>query len=112
MTQRTFKAFTPVNSTVPSFNISVTNASSANALESTGVRQWAGPGGRSVRISAKESFDYYVQFGTSSVVASTLSMLFLGGTVEIPSPIQPSYTHIAMYSSTDITVNVTLGYGG
>ena len=106
------KAFEAINSTAPAFNVSVTNTSTANALESTGSREWDGPGSRTIRLASGTAADYYVQFGNSSVVASTLSMLFLGGTVEIPSPIKPGNTHIAMYSSTDITVNVTLGYGG
>ena len=112
MTIRYQKAFEAVNSTAPAFNVSVTNTSTANALESSGAREWDGPGSRTIRLVSGQATDYYVQFGTSSVVASTLSMLFLGGTVEIPSPIRPGFTHIAMYSSTDMTVNVTIGYGG
>jgi hypothetical protein len=114
MTQRHLLPFQPVDSSGPSFEVSVTNASTYNALESTALnRYWkSGPGSRSVRLGCKETGDYYVSFGTSdAVAASTDSMVMLGGTVEIFTSIKPADTHIAFYSSTDVTVNLTLGYG-
>jgi len=90
------------------------NASTYNALSSTALnRYWkSGPGSRAVRLGCKETGDYYVSFGTSdAVAASTDSFVMLGGTVEIFTPIHPGITHIALFSSTSVTVNVTLGYG-
>jgi len=103
--------FRPINSTAPSFRVSVTNASTLNALESTSLREWPNPANRTVRVSSIEAGDYSLKFGTSdAVAASTDSMMVLGGTVEV-FEVLPSHTHIAMHSSTDVTVNVTLGKG-
>lgn len=115
MTNRFQLPFRPVESTAPSFEVALTSANStANALESTAIfRYWRhGPGSRAIRLATKTADDYYVSFGsTLAVAASTDSMLLLGGTVEIFDPIRPGITHIALQSSTDVTVNVTIGHG-
>jgi hypothetical protein len=106
--------FRTIDSTAPSFVATSSTASAAFALEATGVREWfGGPGSRAVRLASITADDYHVGFGTSDlVIASTTTPAILGGTVEIFSPIKPGYTHIAVISSsTDIDVNVTLGYG-
>ena len=106
--------FQPLASTAPAFNITLTTlGTSANVLQSTSIREWAGPSGRSVRLSETSGVDYRVQFGSSLVVAaSTISMLILGGVVEVFS-LQPDQTYIAIMTvSTQVSdVNVTLGYG-
>jgi len=113
MTDRTTKPFEAVMSTAPSFQVSITSASTTNALESTSVREWDGAGGRSIRVSSLTgSGDFHFVLGDSAVTCSSNTTIqMLGGTVEVWSQIKPSHTHIAMYSSTDVTANVTLGYG-
>ena len=113
MTDRNAKPFEAVNSTAPAFQVSITSASTTNALESTGVREWDGGGGRSFRISSLAgSGDFHFVLGTSDVTCSSNTTLqMIGGTVEVWSQVKPSNTHIAMYSSTDVTANITLGYG-
>ena len=102
----------PSTSPSPSFNIAFPGASTANALESTGLRQWNGPTGRAVRLAETGGVDVYINFGTSDVVAaSTNSMMMLGNTVEVFSRVRPGMTHIAVFSSTSGSLNVTLGYG-
>lgn len=113
MTLRYDLPFYPVPSTAPSFLATLSTVSSAQAMESTSVRDWQGPTGRSVRLSETSGVDYNVQIGTSDVVVtSTASMLILGGVVEV-FRVNPGQTHIAlMTQSTQISnVNITLGYG-
>ncbi len=110
------QTFQPIRgSTAPSFNSTTNTASSANALQSTGLREWdMGPSGRSVRFAESSGVDYFVNFGDSGIVAaSSDSMKVLGGAVEI-FRIQPGQTHVAIRSvdgSTAAGVNITLGYG-
>ena len=113
MTQRFRLPFQPIDSTAPSFEVSLTlGNSTANAMESTSAREWIGPTSRAIRVSSKTADDYYLQFGSTLAVASTsVSMLVLGSKVEIFNPIRPGLTNIALQSSTDVTINVTLGYG-
>ena len=112
MSQRHLLPFNQIVSTAPSFEATLDNTSSALALESTSLREWRGPTGRAVRLATRTADDYSVNFGDSDIVAaSSDSILVLGGTVELFHPVKPSYTHIAIVSSTDVTVNVTLGYG-
>ncbi|HDZ73728.1 MAG TPA: hypothetical protein ENH55_13365 [Aurantimonas coralicida] len=105
--------FHPIASTAPSFEATFDNTSTSLALQSTSLREWAGPTNRSVRLATRTADDYLVAFGTSDITlgGSSDAMLVLGGTVEVFHPILPSHTHIAMQSSTDVTANVTLGYG-
>lgn len=109
--------FTPVGTTAPGFTMTIGDTSSAVALESTSVREWDHPGGRTVRISSQApgSTDFYVRFANSSTQTVTASngMLILGGTVEVMSLPRPSLTHIVAISTATGTmdVNVTLGYG-
>lgn len=107
--------FQPIrNSTAPSFNSTGgDNASTLNAFESSGLREWdKGPDGRAVRFAESSGVDYFVNFGTSDIVAaSSDSMFVLGGTVEL-FRIQPGQTHMALISfSTVAEVNITIGYG-
>lgn len=110
--------FQPIrNSTAPSFEVTSSGftGTTAQALESTAIgRTWEGPSGRAVRFAESSAVDYFVNFGSSLIVAaSSDSMKVLGGTVE-SFFIQPGQTHVAIRSistSTDALVNVTLGYG-
>jgi len=115
MTQRFLYPFTPVVSTAPAFQVSGTLASTANALEGAN-RKWQGASGRTIRFAESSGIDYYVKFGSSTVVAAaTDSMLLLGGTVQDLKQPKPSDTYVAIKSistSTAAVVNVTLGYGG
>lgn len=115
MTQRFNYPFTAVVSTAPSFQISGTLISTAQALESTAVnRVWSGPGSRSVRFVESSGIDYYIKFGSSTVVAaSSDSMEILGGTETALTP-PPDATYVAIRSistSSAAVVNVTIGYG-
>jgi len=105
-------AFHAIESTAPSFEISIDDASSAVALESTGLREWGSPLGRVVRFATRTADDYLVKFGDSNAVAvSSDTMLMLGGTVEVINLTRPTVTHIALVSSTDVVINVTLEFG-
>lgn len=112
MASRAQLPFNPIISTSASFNLAVSNVSSANALESTALnRIWQGPSGRAIRIAETGGIDVYIAFGTTLVVAaSTDCMMLLGNTVEIFTT-KPGNTCIAAFSSTTTTLNLTLGYG-
>ena len=105
--------FHPIDSSDTSFEVVLTEANSTtNFLESTGVREWSGPGSRVVRFATRTADDYVVKFGSSlATAASSNSMLMLGGTVEVITLSRPSINSIALQSSTDITVNLSIGYG-
>ena len=105
--------FQHVQSTAPAFESTFDNTSAVFALEATGVREWTkGPGGRSVRLAGQAGDDFYIAFGDSGAEASSSAgVLVLGGTVEIFHPIRPTNTHLAMYSSTTLNVNICCGYG-
>jgi hypothetical protein len=99
------------NSTAPAFQSTASDTAVLLALESTSLREWQFATSRAVRLAEKTGADYYVKFGTSDVVAaSTNSMLILGGTVEAHR-VDTGQTHISLYSSTDVTVNICLGTG-
>lgn len=100
------------NTTAPSFRAVSDNNALSFALEST-LRVFQGPAGRSVRITNSDaSANYYILFGSSTVVAtSTNGILMLGG-VPFITGIAPSQTYISIVSSTSVAVNITLGYGG
>ena len=112
MPWRAYNPFTPIPSTEPSFNAGSTAVlgSTANALESTGVREWGVRATRTIRVASGDSADYYIALGDSNIVAtSSGSIQVLGGTVETFN-LKPSNTHIAVLS-TGGAVNVTLGSG-
>lgn len=112
MANRFLQAFTPISSTLPSFDVFIDSTSVATALESTSIREWAGPTGRSIRISTITADDFRMQLGSTLAAASTAgSMLMLGGTVEVIRQLRVQDTNIAFHSSTDVNINVTLGYG-
>ena len=104
--------FHPIESTAPSFEVTFDNTSTTVFLESTGLREWGSPLGRVVRFATRTADDYLVSFGSSlAVAASSDSMLLLGGTVEVINLTRPSVNSIALQSSTDVVLNVTLGFG-
>ena len=105
--------FQHIQSTAPGFESTFDDTSVVFALESTSLREWTkGPGGRSVRLASQQSDDFYIAFGDSNAEASSSAgVLVLGGTVEIFHPIRPTNTHLAMFSSTTLNVNVVIGYG-
>jgi hypothetical protein len=99
--------FRPITSTAPSFN---STQADGVALQSTG-REWQYPSNRAIRVSSKAADDFFLCFGSSTVVANTSAcMLVLGGVSEVFS-LQPSQTHVAIASSTDVVCNFTLGHG-
>ena len=89
MANRFLQAFTPINSTLPSFDVFIDSTSVATALESTGVRDWAGPTGRSIRISTITADDFRMQLG------STLAAAEANGLMSIGTEINPEYFNIA-----------------
>lgn len=103
-----------LNSSEAAFNSSAFASTAARyTLESTGVRDWSGPGGRSVRmVSLGSTNPFYYKFGGSAVtVGSSDGTLVIGGE-SVVVPVQPSWSHVAMVSSTTVlAVNVTIGYG-
>ena len=104
--------FQPIkNSTAPSFSASGATAAALFAIETSALREWQFPTSRALRFAELTGGDYYVKFGTSdAVAASTDTMLILGGTVEVHR-VEPGISHISIWSSTNVTVNVTLGHG-
>lgn len=112
MTNRFQHSFRPINSTAPSFSATFDNTSAIFALESAGVREWEGPGSNTIRIGSLGSDDCHFAIGSSDlVVAAATNMLYQGGTIEVFSKTSPRDTHIVFVSSTDVTMNVSLGYG-
>ena len=109
---RAHMPFTPVYGTSePSFDTSAfATTSHRYALEST-VRTWQGPSYRSVRLVESSGAEYRVNFGTATVVAASTSCMKVLGGVEVVFTVTPDVTHIAVVSSTNVTVNVTPGYG-
>ncbi len=108
-------AFKPVTgTTAPSFQVTALGAAStANAFESTALnRVWQGPSNRAVRLASQLAPDFYVNFGSSGIVASSSDgILVLGGTVE-EFYLEPDWEYISIIgATTDVTVNVTPGYG-
>lgn len=81
-------------------------------IESTAInRIFKGPTGRAIRVASISGDDFYVQFGSSTMtLGSSVGTLILGGTVE-GFALQPYHTYIGVFSSTDVIVNVTPGYG-
>lgn len=111
MSSRSGRPFSFAGSTSTSFN-STLGSSGLYLLEDSAVgRIWSGPSNRAVRLASIGTDDFYVAFGSSTIVAaSTNSVLMLGGTVEA-FYLPPSASYIAIKSSTDVTVNITPGYG-
>lgn len=104
-------SFQPIDSTAPGFN-STLGSSGTYALESTGAREWQFPTSRSIALASIATAPYYVTLGGSGVGSnSTDGQLFLGG-VHHTMHVDAGISHIAFASSTDVTVNVALGYGG
>lgn len=113
MTIRQYQGFQPISSTAPGFELSFDNTATNAALESTSIREWRGGGGRMIHIASIRSDSFHVAFGNSDVtVGASNGILILGRTVEKLLVPKPAYTHIACRSSTDVTVNFSLGYGG
>lgn len=106
------RPFTPVNSSGPGMLCEVTATSVRYALESTTLnRTWQQPSNRAVRLACSTADDYYVNFGSSTVMCeSTNGMLILGGSVETFF-LAPAQTYIAFAGATGFNVSVTLGYG-
>lgn len=104
--------FQPIDSTAPAFN-STLGSSGSYALESTGTRDWRLPASRAVRVAGRASTPYYILFGSSAVSASTATSVLIPSGAAHVVPVPPgTKTYIGIASSTDVVVNVTLGYGG
>lgn len=100
------------NTTAPAFSSSAMGATShVYALESTGLREWQNPSNRAVRVQGQPDVPYSIKFGTASALAgSSDSALAWGKNREVWS-VQPGQTHVAIVSSTTVTVSFTLGAG-
>ena len=100
-----------VHSTAPGFT-STSDSTALLALESTALnRSWLYPNGRTIRIASIAGDDFHIALGSSTILAgSTNATLVLGGTVEL-FRVQPGQSYIAIKSSTDVAVNITLGTG-
>lgn len=101
----------PIESTSPSFR-STLGSSAIYALESTAdLRSWVGPTSRAIRVAGIATTPYYLMFGSSTVVPSTnVGMLVPSGGAEVFA-VPAGVTYIGIASSTDVAVNITLGYG-
>lgn len=113
MSSRQGRPFYPIeNSTAPSFNSTAGSAATAYVLEST-LRVWQGPSNRAVRTTnIDSSAAYYIKLGSSTVVAASSDSFLCVGAVPSILFVAPSQTYISITSSTTVTVNVTVGYGG
>ena len=115
MSIRQYGGFTPIVSTAPGFQVTFDNTSTNAAIQSTDspVRLFRGGGGRTIRITSNGNNDFHIAFGPSTIVAeASEGIRILGGTAELISPPRPSDTHIGFHSSTDVTAQITVGYGG
>src|SRR3990167_8899005 len=100
--------FQHINSSAPAFN-STLGSSGLYALESTTAREWQFPTSRAVQIASIAADDFFVKFGTSdTTVSSTNGVLVLGGTVVLFRS-DPTISHIAIKSSTDVVATIALG---
>lgn len=107
MANRFLYPFQPVSSTEIGFN----SSAAVRALEST-ARFWQYPTSRAVQVASIAGDDFYINFGSSLVVASaSAGMLCLGGAERVYG-VDTGDTYIAIASSTDVTVNIALGHGG
>lgn len=108
-----FPFFPIETSTVPSFNSTALSTAFTYALQSTTTREWAGPSNRSVRVVSLNSTEpFYIQFGNSTVVASTANGFLIPGSWPSIFHVTAAQTHISITSPVAIVANITLGYGG
>lgn len=88
----------------------ITFDNTSTNLHLTPIYDFATVGRRAVRLSSKAGDDYYVAFGSSTVVtASSNGMLVLGGAIEVFRQPRPQDTYMAFWSSTDVTASVSIG---
>lgn len=115
MSSRQGRPFYPLdNSTAPCFNSSALGSTATlYALANSSERIFQGPSNRAIRVASQgSSAAYYVKLGSSLVVAaSSDSLLVLGGVPQVLY-VEPSQTYVSFVSSTTVTVNVAVGYGG
>ena len=113
MTTRQGRPFFPIHgSTSASFNSTALTTAEAYMLESTD-RIWQGPSNRAIRTANfNSSAAYYIKLGTSTVVANEADSILAIGAWPVEIYVNPSQTYISIVSSTTVTVNVSLGYGG
>lgn len=113
MSQLDLKAFQALtNTTAPSFSSSAIGATNhVYALESTGLREWQWPSARAVRVIGNGSALYSIKFGDENAVAASSNSALAAGNLREVWSVQPGQTHVAIVSSTTITVNFTLGSG-
>lgn len=107
------RTFLSVPGTLPAFNSSAFGTTApVYALESTG-REWFIPINRSVRLVGHDSTaNYYVEFGTASVQATTNSFLAIGGQPYIVH-VGGAVTHVSFVSTgATVTANIGIGFGG
>lgn len=115
MNRKDYTFYPSMNSTEAAFNSSALGSTAARyALESTDVRDWSGPGGRAVRmVSLGSTNPFYYKLGSSLVTVGSSDGTLVIGAEEVVVPVQPSWSHVALVSSTTtLFTNVTIGYGG
>lgn len=102
--------FRPIRGNAPGFNSSL-GSSAIYALEATSAREYQFPTSRALRVTSKAADDFSIILGTSTMAPSTATgMTVLGGAVEVFT-VDADVTHVGIASSTDVTVNFTLGTG-
>lgn len=112
MAGRYEQPFTPIASTAPALEAIFDTTGVTFPIESTAIREFKFAYSHAVQIMSPGAAEFWMEFGTSSVVASTAtSMMVPGGTRIVYSIPHPSHTHIAFVATTSAFVNVTLGYG-
>ena len=112
MASRFLYPFSPVGTADIGFNTTLGGAAATYALESS-ARFWQFPTSRAVQVTSRAADDFFINFGTSDVtVGTTNGMLVMGGAERVYG-VDVTKTHIAVIgSSTDVTINIALGYGG
>ena len=103
-----------LNSSGPAFNSSAMGATSYGYKiegSTAGLRDWQGPGSRTVRLLGVPNVPYYVNFGASAVISETSNSVLCLGSEPAFFTVDPKQTYLALVSSTTVTVNVTLGVG-
>lgn len=106
------RIFKMLPSTEPSFSSTALSDSVSYKLESAS-RLWAGPSDRTLRVVNQDSSaSFYVQLGSSTVVAASSYSELVPYRYPTILDVGPSQTYVAFFSSTSVTVNVTMGTGG
>lgn len=88
--------------------LSTSGSSSVYALPSSA---FSGPSGRCIRFVSMSSASIYVKLGSSAVTPSSTTGELVVGRLPVVQYITPAQAYIAIKSSTDVVLSVSLGYG-